>query len=86
MKIIPFTIPFSSSSDGNFPVSNLTLLSTEPIGWASSRFCIYPQEILVQFSTDITVRKIQLLSNDKKISTKVDVFVGRNWKKSSQNV
>ncbi len=34
----------------------------------------------------MTVKKIQILSNEKKISSKVEVFVGRLFKQNNQNI
>lgn len=49
MKAVTFLVPYASSSDTIYPASNLAALTTQPLGWASSRFCTYPQELLIQF-------------------------------------
>ncbi|KAL8583520.1 hypothetical protein ACOMHN_054836 [Nucella lapillus] len=45
-------------------------------GWQSSRFCLYPQEIVVQLESRSRLRKIQILSHQFLIPTKIEFLVG----------
>ncbi|CAK92457.1 unnamed protein product (macronuclear) [Paramecium tetraurelia] len=76
-RFITFTIPYAQSQDPQFPPSNLLEISSTPLGWQSCRFCQYPQELIFQFQSAITVYKMQILSHEKKIPTKIEVFIGR---------
>lgn len=80
MKNITFTVIAATSSDQLFPSSNLQVLSTNPVGWMSARFCTYPQEVILQFQSNIFVQKLQILSHENKISQKAEVFVGKQLK------
>ena len=44
-------------------------------GWQSSRFCDYPQEILLEFNSTIRLRQIQFLSHQFKIASKIEILV-----------
>lgn len=45
-------------------------------GWISSRFCSFPQEILLQFITPIILNQINILSHENKISSRIDFYSG----------
>eukprot|EP01079_Euglenida_sp_SAG-EU17-18_P010883 gene10883-1977_t len=74
---LPFTICFCSGNDSFFPVSELTRHSADVRGWASEKNCKYPQEIELMFSGKVKIDKIQFLSHESKIPTRVEVFAGR---------
>jgi len=40
----------------------------------SDRFCDYPQEIILQFTSPVDIKQINILSHEKKISTKIEIF------------
>ncbi|RYG69676.1 hypothetical protein EON64_02155, partial [archaeon] len=47
-------------------------------GWQSVRFCTYPQELGFEFLDGETrVTQIQILSHQSKISSKVEIYVGK---------
>ena len=72
---IPFRIVHVSSEDEGY--SARELLSRTPFsrGWLSSRFCNYPQEILIEFPKPIKMREIQFLSHQYSIATKIEIFI-----------
>ncbi|KAM3146908.1 hypothetical protein pb186bvf_001062 [Paramecium bursaria] len=76
-KILTFTIPYSQTSDPQYPAQNLIELTSQPAGWQSGRFCSYPQEIILQFQSAVNLVKAQFLSHEKKIPSRVEVFVGK---------
>ena len=44
-------------------------------GWLSSRFCNYPQELLIEFQKPIKMREIQFLSHQYSIASKIEIFI-----------
>ena len=42
--------------------------------WTSERFCIYPQQIIIQFDSPVNLRQINIISHEKKISEKISFF------------
>ena len=43
-------------------------------GWVSSRFCNYPQEIVIQFLSPVNLKQINIISHEKKISSLIEIF------------
>lgn len=68
-----------SSHDDGFDARELETTHHNPHtkGWQAARFCEYPQQLILQFDRLYDVRKIQILSHQSKISTSIEVFVGR---------
>ncbi|KAG0555358.1 hypothetical protein KC19_12G163700 [Ceratodon purpureus] len=73
-KQLPFNVVYCSGQDEDYPASELNngVLSR---GWQSSRFCYYPQEIVLELQWPSRIINMQLLSHEFKIPTKVEVFV-----------
>lgn len=46
-------------------------------GWKSERYCPYPQQFVVCLRSKARIRKIQLLSHEYMIASKIELFVGR---------
>jgi hypothetical protein len=40
------------------------------------RFCLYPIELVLQFSKKIRLKKVQILSHQYLIATKIEFFIG----------
>lgn len=55
----------------------MELLNHTPFskGWQSSRFCDYPQEILIELPNFIRVKQIQFLSHHYKITSKIEILI-----------
>jgi centrosomal protein CEP104 len=60
---IPFQTVYSSTSDEQHPASELNHHGPLVNGWQSSRFCSYPQELILQFENHIRIRRVQLLAH-----------------------
>jgi centrosomal protein CEP104 len=60
---IRFQIVLSSSADEQHPASELNHHGPLVNGWQSSRFSVYPQELIVQFENRAHIRRVQLLSH-----------------------
>lgn len=71
-----FAIHSCSGEDPDFPARELLFHSTATQGWQSPRFCKYPQEIVLKLDKPAKLSRIQTLSHEFKIATKIEVFVG----------
>ncbi|KAJ7394456.1 hypothetical protein OS493_000267 [Desmophyllum pertusum] len=74
---VPFQVVYSSSADDNHRENELELHSPTTKGWQSSRFCLYPQELVLLMKEPIRLRKLQILSHQFMISSKVEVLISR---------
>jgi len=63
----------ASTEDADYPLYEL-LRGMDSTGWVSVRFCTYPQEILLQFLTPVHLKQIHILSNEKKISSLIEIY------------
>ena len=43
-------------------------------GWQSQRFCLFPQEIILQFQGGVSITQIKLLMHETKIPSKVELY------------
>ncbi|CAF2057327.1 unnamed protein product [Rotaria magnacalcarata] len=73
---IHFQVAHSTSSDEQHPASELNHHGPLVNGWQSSRFSIYPQEIILQLENYVRLRRIQLLSHQHLIASKIEFFMG----------
>ncbi|MCO5584071.1 hypothetical protein L7F22_037993 [Adiantum nelumboides] len=73
-RVLPYTVVFSSGQDENFPASELNKGALGR-GWQSTRFCTYPQEIVIELECQSKIASLQILSHEYKIASKVEVFV-----------
>ena len=72
-QILNYQIMGSSSSDPEYPIEKIN--STTPKnGWHSSRFCSYPQEILIKFPYPVHIRQVNLLFHETLIPSRVDIY------------
>lgn len=72
---IPFRIVHVSSEDEEYSVRELLNHTPFSRGWLSSRFCNYPQELLLEFPNVIKMREIQFLSHQYNIASKIEIFI-----------
>jgi centrosomal protein CEP104 len=63
----------ATTEDPDYPLYEL-LRGAESTGWVSVRFCTYPQEILLQFLTPVHLKRIHILSNEKKIPSMLEIY------------
>ena len=72
-----FRIFHCSSQDAHHVITELTNMNRDPLqikGWQSQRFCIYPQELILQFQCPVHINQIKLLAHETKIASKVELF------------
>ncbi|KAF8567919.1 hypothetical protein P879_09205 [Paragonimus westermani] len=73
---LPFRVVHVTSQDENYPAFELNRHSPATRGWISSRFCIYPQQIVFALDQRARLRKIQILCHQYLIASRVEFFVG----------
>ncbi|XP_033642049.1 centrosomal protein of 104 kDa-like [Asterias rubens] len=71
-----FTVIHASGVDNGFNIRELEVHSPLSRGWQSTRFCLYPQEIVIQLAEKIRIRKLQLLAHQYLIPTKIEFYIG----------
>ncbi|XP_048581640.1 centrosomal protein of 104 kDa isoform X2 [Nematostella vectensis] len=78
-KKVDLRVVHCSGADEGHSAKELEVHSPTTSGWQSSRFCLYPQEIVLQISKvqPLRVRKLQVLSHQYLVATRIEVFVGR---------
>lgn len=74
-KKLAFKILHMSGCDDGYHAKELEVHSPTTKGWQSSRFCIYPQEIILCLKDPSSVSKIQILSHQYNISSKIEIFI-----------
>ncbi|XP_071146725.1 centrosomal protein of 104 kDa-like isoform X3 [Mytilus edulis] len=73
---LPFRVIHASGQDESYRASELNYHSPLTKGWQASRYCLYPQDIVLQLDQRCRLRKIQILSHQYLIATKIEFFVG----------
>lgn len=73
---LEFHVVHASGEDDVHKAGDLNHHGPLALGWQSSRFCLYPQDIVVQLEGRCRIRKIQILSHQFLIPTKIEFFVG----------
>jgi len=76
-KIVPFRVVFATSEDDEDHEAN-ELLAPGPDsrGWATSTYCIYPQELVLQLESRTHVERIQFMSSLNMVATCVEILLG----------
>ena len=72
---IPFRIVHISSEAEDYSVRELLNRTPFCRGWISSKFCNYPQELMIEFQKPVKIREIQFLSHQYCIATKIEIFI-----------
>lgn len=75
-KKVPFKVVHASGADDGHSAKELEIHSPTTKGWQTSRFCIYPQEIVLMLRDPMRIRKLQVLAHQFLIPTKIEVFIG----------
>ena len=80
LQKLPYRIISVTSEAESFSVRELLNHTPFSPGWQSSRFCSYPQEILIEFPSLIHLKEIQFLSHQYKIPNKIEIHIDFNNK------
>ncbi|KAM3185458.1 hypothetical protein ACTXT7_006310 [Hymenolepis weldensis] len=83
---IKFRILHITSQDDQFPARELNHISPTTKGWRSAKNCPYPQQIVVELEKPSRIRKIQILSHQYLIASKVEFFVGDSYEDDTFNM
>ncbi|CAF1036738.1 unnamed protein product [Rotaria sordida] len=73
---VQFQVVYSSSADEQHPASELYHHGPFVNGWQSSRLCPYPQELILQFEKYVRLKRVQLLSHQFLIASKIEFLIG----------
>lgn len=73
---LAFKVTHASGQDEVHRASELNYHSPLTKGWQSARYCLYPQDIVIQLEKRARLRKIQVLSHQFLIATRIEFFVG----------
>lgn len=71
-----YTIVGATGEAEGYPAKNLEEHSPTVAGWQTPRFCIYPQEVIVQLKEPCKMKKLQILAHQYLIPSKVEFYVG----------
>lgn len=71
-----FKVTHASGQDDICRASELNYHSPLTKGWQSARYCLYPQDIIINLEKRSRIRKIQVLAHQHLIPTKIEFFVG----------
>ncbi|ELT95484.1 hypothetical protein CAPTEDRAFT_170133 [Capitella teleta] len=71
-----FRVIHASGQDDHHKAVELNNHSPVTKGWHSSRFCLYPQDLVIQLNKRSRLRKLQILSHQYLIATKIEFYVG----------
>jgi centrosomal protein CEP104 len=76
--VLNFRVFHASSQDSQFTANELSTNDSrdddQASGWQSQRFCVYPQEIIVQFPSAVQISQMQLLVHETKIPRQVELY------------
>ena len=77
-KKIDFKVVHVSGEDEKFPASDLNSDKHGPLvhGWISQRFCLFPIDLIIQFNKKIVLKKVQILSHQYLIASKIEFYIG----------
>ncbi|CAH2319762.1 centrosomal of 104 kDa isoform X1 [Pelobates cultripes] len=75
---IGFVVVNSSGHEDGFSAKELMVHAPTVNGWRSSRFCQYPQEIVIQMVERCRIRKLQLLAHQYMISSKIEFYISES--------
>lgn len=75
---INFNVVFVSGEDEVHPSTELNTERQGPLnqGWSSQKFCLFPNDLIIQFERKIVLKKVQLLSHQFLIASKIEFYIG----------
>ncbi|XP_033763312.1 centrosomal protein of 104 kDa-like isoform X1 [Pecten maximus] len=73
---LPFRVVHVSGQDDGYKAKELNTHSPLTRGWQAAKFCLYPQDLIVQLDGRSRLRKIQILSHQFLVATKIEFLVG----------
>ncbi|GFU90955.1 centrosomal protein of 104 kDa [Trichonephila clavipes] len=76
IKRIDFSVIKVTGEDDNYPAAELNNQRPVAKGWMSSKFCSYPQVVIMRLETRARLCKFQVLSHSFSITSKMELHVG----------
>ncbi|GFY44879.1 centrosomal protein of 104 kDa [Trichonephila inaurata madagascariensis] len=76
IKRIDFSVIKVTGEDDNYPAAELNNQRPVAKGWMSSKFCSYPQVVIMRLETRARLCKFQVLSHPFSITSKMELHVG----------
>ncbi|OAF67288.1 hypothetical protein A3Q56_04880 [Intoshia linei] len=73
---IGFHVVHATSQDDLYKIQQLNTQKPTSIGWRSARYCVYPQTVIIQLNEPVRIRKIQILSHQYIVASKIELFTG----------
>ncbi|XP_057656102.1 centrosomal protein of 104 kDa [Diorhabda carinulata] len=77
-KPVHFTAIYATSEDAKYRYAELNTHGPIIKGWQSEKNCQYPQEIILKLDTRCEMSKIQILSHQFMIPSKVELFLNND--------
>ena len=74
--LLTFKIVACTSEDGDHPVRELQGFHSQSRGWQSSRWCNFPQALILKFPGRVSLQQVQVLSHQFKIASRIEMFIG----------
>jgi len=74
---VSYTVVGASGEAEGFSAKSLELHTPTVTGWQTPRFCTYPQELVLRLNESTKIRKLQLLSHQYMIPSKVEFFIAK---------
>lgn len=71
--VLKYRLIDSSSEDPEHPLYELIRGQKGP-GWISSRYCQYPQNIIIQFFQPVNIRQINICIHEKNIPSQIKIY------------
>jgi len=75
-KKLEFQVVHVSGYDSNHGPRELEIHSPVTKGWQSQRFCVYPQEVVLRLTEPANLKKLQILSHQYLVASKIEIFAG----------
>ncbi|KAK7135936.1 hypothetical protein R3I94_014565 [Phoxinus phoxinus] len=82
---IGFTVISWSGHEGNYSAKKLMVHAPTVTGWRSTRFCPFPQEIILELVERCRIRKLQLLAHQYLVPSKIEFHIGDRLPESSSH-
>ena len=74
--LLSYKVVACSSEDESHPARELQRYSADSRGWQSTRWCEFPQEVVVRFQGKVVLQQVQVLSHQFKIPSRVELYIG----------
>lgn len=82
---LSYSVVGATSEDEDYPLYTLSSVEKNNNGWCSSKFCQYPQEIILKLDNPAKLLQINLTFHECKIPSKIDFYYFYPDKKKDKN-